>query len=79
MPNHQQFKSNDSVKLIWMQGESKVMQVCFYCGKSENCNRYLETKNQCKAKGFLSFNKGIKNWEIAYRGKNKHFKIIPRD
>ena len=35
MPNRQQFKSMDSVKLVWMQVESKVMQGCFYCGKCE--------------------------------------------
>ena len=69
------------MKLIWSQAESKVMQVqgCFYCGKCENCNKFIEIENECKAKGLLSFNADVKNWEVVYRGKNKHFKIIPRD
>ena len=74
-----QFKSKESVKLIWSQAESKVVQGCFYCGNSENCNKFIEIENECKAKGLLSFNADVKNWEVVYRGKNKHFKIIPRD
>ena len=34
---------------------------------------------ECKAKSLLSFNKEVKNWVVMSRGKNKHFKIIPRD
>ena len=30
---------------------------------------------ECKAKGLLSFNKEVTNWEVMSRGKNKHFKI----
>ena len=54
------------MKLIWSQAESKVMQVqgCFYCGKCENCNKFIETENECKAKGLLSFNADIKNSEV---------------
>ena len=74
-----QFKSKESVKLIWMQAKSKVMQGCFYCGKCESCNKFLEIENECKAKVLLNFNKDMKNWEVAYRGKNKHFKITPQE
>ena len=35
--------------------------------------------NECKAKGFLSFNEGVKCWEVKYRGKNKQFYIKLRD
>ena len=35
---------------------------------------------ECQAKGFLSFNKEVKNWEVIYKGKkNKQFKIKSRD
>ena len=74
-----QFTSKESVKLIWMQAESKVMQGCFYCGKCESCNNFLEIENECKAKVLLNFNKDMKDWELAYRGKNKHFKITPQE
>ena len=73
MPNSRQLKLKDSVKLIWIQAESKVMQGCFYCGKCENCNKFLEIENECKTKDLLSFNRNIKNWEVVNRGKNKNF------
>ena len=34
---------------------------------------------ECKVKGVLSFNKEVKNWEVMRKGKNKHFKLKPRD
>ena len=74
-----QFKFKESVKLTWMQAESKVMQGCFHCGKCGNCNKSLEIEKECKSKGLLSFNADVKNWEVVFRGKNEHFKIIPRD
>ena len=74
-----QFKSRESVKKIWMHTESKVMQGCFYCGKFGDCNKFIEIENECKAKGLLTFRTDVKNWEVAFRGKNKHLKIIPRD
>ena len=46
MPNWRQFKLKDSVKFIWMQAESKVMQGCFYCGKCKNCNKFVEIENK---------------------------------
>ena len=74
-----QFNSKESVKQIWMHSESKVMQGSFYCGKFGDCNKFIEIKNECKAKGLLTLRADVKNWEVVCRGKNKHFKIIPRD
>ena len=71
-----QFKLKESVKLTWMQTESKVMQGFFHCGKCGNCNKNLEIESECKSK---SFNADVKKWEVVFRGKNEHFKIIPRD
>ena len=55
------------------------MKSCFYCRKCEKCIKFYEIMNEYKAKGLLTFNKELKNWEVIYRGKNKHFKIKPRD
>ena len=74
-----QFRSKESVKQIWMHAESKVMQGYFYCGKCGDCNKFIEIEMECKAKGLLTFRADVKNWEVVYRGKNKHFKIIPID
>ena len=41
--------------------------------------KFYKIMNKYKAKGFRSFNKEVKCWEVMYRGKNKHFKIKPRD
>ena len=37
--------------------------------------------DECKTNGLMSFNKEVKNWEVIYRGneKHKHLKIKPRD
>ena len=69
----------ESVKLVWMHAEDDVMKNCFYCKNCEKCNKFYEIMTECQAKGLLSFNKDVQNWEVMRRGKNKHFKIRPRD
>ena len=32
-----------------------------------------------EGKYLISFNKEVQNWEVMYKGKNKHFKVKPRD
>ena len=61
-----------------MQAGSKVMQGYFFCRECENCDNFFEIEDECKVKGLLTFNKEVMNWEVFYRGKSKHFKIIPR-
>ena len=73
------FMSRDNLKLIWMQATDDVMKPCFYCNNCEKCNTLYETKNECKAKSLLSFNKEIENWKIMQRERNKHFKTKPRE
>ena len=77
MPRH--FKSREPVKLILIQAESKVMQGCFYWRKCEDCKKLFEIENECKIKGLLTFNKVVMNWKVAFRGQNKHFKIMQRN
>ena len=79
MPNHQRFVPREFLKLIWMHAEDDVMKSCFYCKMCQKCNKFHEIRNECNAKDFLTFNKEVKNWKVTHRGKNKHFKIIPRD
>ena len=55
------------------------MKSCFYCRKCANCSKFYEIMIECKVKGVLSFNKEVKNWEVMHKGKNKHFKLKPRD
>ena len=72
--------SREFLQLIWMYAEDDVMKSCYYCRKCERCYKFYEIMNECKAKGFLSFNKEVKNCEVIYRKKkNKPFKIKPRD
>ena len=68
-----------SLKLIWIRAEEDVIKSCFYCRECARCSKFYETMTECKAKGLLSFNKEVTNWEVMSRGKNKHFKIKPRD
>ena len=67
--SHQRFMSRESLKLIWMQAEDDVVKSCFYCKKCEECDKFYKIMNECKAKGFLSFTKEVKCWEVIYRGK----------
>ena len=73
--------SRESLKLIWMDAEDDVMQSYLYCKKCQKCNNFYEIMDECKTNGLMSFNKEVKNWEVIYRGneKHKHFKIKPRD
>ena len=75
----QHVTSRESLKLIWIRAEENVMKSCFYCRKCANCSKFYEIMIECKVKGVLSFNKEVKNWEVMHKGKNKHFKLKPRD
>ena len=55
------------------------MSGCHYGKKCKLCDKYLKIMNECKAKELLTFNKEVETWELMYRGKNKHFKVKPRD
>ena len=77
--SHRCIMLRESLKLIWIHAEDDVMNSCFYCKKCEKCDKFYKIINECKAKGFLSFSKEVKCWEVNYTGRNKHFKIKPRD
>ena len=78
MPNRR-FMLRESLKLIWKDAENDVMKSCFYCKKCEKCKRFYEIRDECETKGFLSFRKEVLSCKVIYRGKNKYFKIKPRD
>ena len=54
--SHRRFMLRESLKLIWIKAENDVMKSCFYCKKCEMCDKFYKIMNECKAKGFLSFN-----------------------
>ena len=57
--------SGEFLQLIWMYAEDDVMKSCYYCRKCERCYKFYEIMNECKAKGFLSFNKEVKNAKLS--------------
>ena len=71
--------SRESSKLIWMCAEEDVVNCCFYCRKCAKCSKFYESMTECMAKGLLSFIKEVMNLKVVRRGKNKHFKIKPKD
>ena len=77
--SHRRIMLRKSLKLILIHAEDDVMKSCFYCKMCEKCDKFYKIMNECKTKGFLSFNKEVKCWEVIVRGKNKHFKIKPVD
>ena len=71
--------SRESLKSIWTRAEEDGMKSCFFCRKCAKCSKFYDIITECKAKGLLSFNKDVKNSKVMRRGRNKHFKIKPRD
>ena len=77
--SHRRIMSRESLKLIWMRAEEDVMKSCFYCKKCEKCDKFFKIKNEYDAKGFRSFNKDINCLKVMYGGRNKQFKVKPRN
>ena len=69
--------SRESLKLIWIRAEEDVMKSCFYCRKCAKCSKFYEIMTECKAKGLLSFNKEVKNWEVIFIKKRLQHRCFP--
>ena len=53
---------------------------CFYCKRCKNCQKFETYRNEFVKKGFWSFNKEIKYWNVYdpdWSFRNKVFKLRP--
>ena len=41
-----------------------VKKVCWYCKDCKKCERFYSVRSEFKNKGFSTFNKGIKYWDV---------------
>ena len=58
------FAERQSVKKALNDAEIALMKVCYYCKNCKKCKRFYSIKTELEKKGFWTFNKHIKYWDI---------------
>ena len=75
------FDSRHSVRNLLSYEEIDVIELCRYCKNCEKCERFYSIKSELKKKkGFWTFKKDIKYWDVRdskFSERNKKFEIIP--
>ena len=69
-----------SVKKVLNDAETALMKVCDYCKNCKKCKRFYSIKTEIGKKGFLTFNKHIKYWDIRdpeFIKTNREFEVRP--
>ena len=62
------------VKKLLTDAEIDVKKVCWYRKDYKKCERFYSIRSEFKKKGFLTFNKSIKYWDVR---DHKQFEIRP--
>ena len=62
------------VKKLLTDAEIDVKKVCWYRKDCKKCERFYSIRSEFKKKGFLTFNKSIKYWDVR---DHKQFEIRP--
>ena len=60
--------------------EIALTTVCYYCKNCKNCKGFYSIKTEIGKKGFLTFNKHIKYWDIRdpeFIKTNREFEVRP--
>ena len=68
------FTRQEFAKKLLTDAEIDVKKVCWYRKDCRKCERFYSIRSQFKKKGFLTFNKGIKYWDVR---DHKQFEIRP--
>ena len=74
------FDSRHSVRNLLSYEEIDVIKLCRYCKNCEKCERFYSIKSEFRKKGFWTFNKGMKYWDLRdpkFNERNKKIEIIP--
>ena len=58
------FADREHTTLILLRQEIKIDSGCYYCHKCEKCKKLKEYLTESKKKGFWTFNKHVKAWNI---------------
>ena len=68
------FVRRELVKKLLTDAEIDVKKVCWYCKDCKKCERFNSIRSEFKKKGFSTFNKGIKYWDVR---DHEQFEIRP--
>ena len=68
------FARRELVKKVLADAETDVRKVCWYCKDCKKCERFYSIRSEFKKKGFSTFNKGIKYWDVR---DHRQFEIRP--
>ena len=68
------FARRELVIKLLTDAEIDVKKVCWCCKDCKKCERFCSIKSELKKKGFSTFNKGIKYWDVRDHGQ---FEIRP--
>ena len=68
------FARRELVKKLLTDAEIDVKKICWYCKDCKKCERFYSIRSEFKKKGFSTFNKGIKYWDVR---DHEQFEIRP--
>ena len=74
------FDCRQSVKNLLNYEERHIIKRCYYCKKCKKCERFYAIKTEFEKRGFWTFNKNIRHWDVRdpkYNERNRKFEIIP--
>ena len=74
------FADRDHTEIILKQQEYFIAETCKYCKECQNCKKLNRYRDEFKKKGFWTFNKNVKHWNVydpdwSYR--NELFSLKP--
>ena len=74
------FADRDHTEIILKQQEYLIAETCKYCKECQNCKKLNRYRDEFKKKGFWTFNKNVKHWNVydpdwSYR--NELFSLKP--
>ena len=58
------FADRQNTEIVLQKQERRIKKRCYYCKSCEACNKLKEYKTEFKKKGFWTFNKNIKIWNV---------------
>ena len=58
------FADRDHTEIILKQQEYFIAETCKYCKECQNCKKLNRYRDEFKKKGFWTFNKNVKHWNV---------------
>ena len=74
------FAQRQYVKKLLNDEENVVIKKCHYCNNCKQCEKFYSLRSEFKQKGFWTFNKHTKYWDVrdpSFNESNRKFEIRP--